>query len=179
MVLSDLAPGDTRAGRPPDSASALERGSTRGRDYLASREPWTARSGYASLGLAIAGAVVVALCWYGGSDRRTAEDQAGWLIGSLLGTAVFALGGAVWVISGFRAVRHGMRDLAADKRAFALGGDRRDIRVESTSSAHAGLVIGAGMVRAHRPDCPLTLGKQVRAVGPADDGLEGCGVCLP
>ncbi|HVE27933.1 MAG TPA: hypothetical protein VNC22_21150 [Sporichthya sp.] len=178
MVLSDLAPGDDTTYRS-DGVSASGYRPLRAREYLTAREPWSARSGIVAAALATAGAVVVGVCWYGGSDLRTAEDQAPWLIGSVIGTAVFALGGVLWVIAGFRSVRHGMRQLAADKREFALGGRITGSRDHAPASGHAGLVIASGMVRTHRPDCLLVLGKQVRAVGPADDGLEGCGVCLP
>lgn len=175
MVLSDVAPSDTRAVRrnPPRSAGA--RAGTPTRDYLTAQEPWTARTGLLTLVLAVAGVILVVVCWYGGSDLRTAEDQAPWLVGSIAGTVLFGLAGALWVISGFRAVRLGLHQLTRDKRAFALAGSPE----QTTAVTHSGLVIGAGMARVHRPDCLLVQGKQVRPVGMADDGLAGCGVCLP
>lgn len=173
MVLSDVAPTTSRSERRLARPSAGDSAAPT-RAYLTAEEPWTARTGLFSLALALAGSAVVVICWDGASDLRTAEDQASWLVGSIAGTVIFGFAGAVWVISGFRAVRLGLHQLARDKRAFALAG-----KPEPTGAvAHSGLVIGAGMARMHRADCLLVQGKQVRPVGMADDGLPGCGVCL-
>jgi hypothetical protein len=180
MVLSELTAPQAATAYRTDGASGSAVGPVRTRSYLGSQEPWSRRALSTCSGLALLGVVVVVVCWWGGSDRRTAEDQASWLIGSIVGTAAFALAGAGWILSGFRAVRRGMRDLAADKRVFALGGaidaGERDQDVPVDGST---LVVGPGMIRAHRADCLLVQGKQVRPVASSDARLEQCGVCLP
>jgi hypothetical protein len=186
MVLSEPV---TRREAPvtavPGASVARPAVAAHGRRYLESGEPWTPRSVRLALVLGALAALAAGLCWYGGSDKREVEDQVPWLLGSLLAVAFFALVGAVWLIAAFRTLRQGMRDLAADKRAFALGGRPVAGRVAASGASahaglpHSGLVVGAGMVRAHRPDCPLVQGKAVREVELTDRSLGACGVCLP
>lgn len=150
------------------------------RRYLLSPSPWPASAVGRSLFLSAVGVFGIGACWFGASRETNLHDQVGWILGSLMAVAAFELAGVTWLTQGFREVRRGVRDLEVDKKTVF---DLSAFKVAANSvPAHqvTDLVTAEGMTRAHRPDCPLVLGKNVRTppVEVSRD-LERCGVCLP
>ncbi len=127
------------------------------------------------------GAAGVAVCWNGASREVAFRDQIGWTIGAFLFLALFALAGVLWLMAGFRKVRHGIHELQGDlNMVFRV----EDLQVLGTVTAYeetngVDLVVAPGMHRAHRPDCMLARGKQVRALTPGErSSYPPCGLCM-
>ena len=149
------------------------------RRYLTSPSPWRARDFGRSVLLGLLGFAGIGACWYGAGGQTNLRDQVGWILASLLAVAVLVLSGVTWLVTGFREVRHGIRDLDLDKQAVFDLRDRVSISAD-LDSPQGGLVTAEGMSRVHRPDCLLVRGKSVQRV-PNDrpPGSRPCGVCLP
>ena len=141
------------------------------RRYLTSASPWRGRDVLRSALLGAVGATGVTAFWYQSSNEAAWRDQIGAILGGLLAVGVLVLGAVLWLITGFREVRRGLRDLEVDKQnVFSLLASR----AEGLAAPLDWLVVATGMTRAHRPECLLVRGKSVK---PAPSDLEPCGVC--
>jgi hypothetical protein len=152
------------------------------RRYLGEVSPWGRREAIGSVVLALIGAVGVGLCWNGASREEAFRDQIGWTVGAFAFLGLFVLAGVLWLMVGFRQVRHGVHELQAD---MAMVFRLEDLEVEALVGTATGepsgldLVVAPGMNRAHRPDCLLARGKQVRALTPSErSSYPPCGMCL-
>jgi hypothetical protein len=162
-------------------AAGTDEGGTR--RYLAAVSPWRRSEAVVPTVLALVGAVGVGGCWNGASREVAFRDQIGWTVGGFAFLGLFALAGVLWLMVGFRRVRHGVHELQAD---MAMVFRLQDLEVEAlvgtaTADQPTGLdlVVAPGMSRAHRPDCMLARGKQVRALTPSERGsYPPCGMCL-
>ncbi|MBA3741836.1 hypothetical protein [Sporichthya sp.] len=132
--------------------------------------------------MVVVGLAALGFCWYGVSGKATLDNQTPWLSGAVLAYAVCDVGIVLWLVAGFRAVRRGQRQVVFDTRS-ALGLSAvlaQGPTAEQAEVAAATLVTAPGMMRFHRPECPLVRGKSVRAMSPADASsadLATCGVC--
>lgn len=131
--------------------------------------------------LAVAGAVLCVLGWYGVSGERFAERQIPYLASSTIPGAALIVAGAVLASragSGVAAAR--MEELYALLVA-APGADASSSGPVAVSTGPPVTVPGGTMY--HRPDCPLTEGKATSEVtGPdsvGEGGLAPCPVCEP
>lgn len=177
MSATLAAPGAVTVPTESDAAPPRRRGRTA--RYDSAPSPWQRRDAVAPGVLAVAGVAVLAVGWVGASGEFVWRDQVGWLVTACVGTAVVVLGGALWLLVGFREVRRGFRDLRADQRrilGLASTPEPAMDRVSAVSTNPDGLVTSAGMTRAHRPDCLLMRGKPATAV-PDPDRHARCGVC--
>ncbi len=150
------------------------------RRYLGAVTPWRRREGVASAVIALIGAVGVGVCWNGASREAAFRDQIGWTVGAFLFLALFVLAGVLWLMVGFRQVRHGIHELLADMNMVFRLEDVTDLLgTPQDEPSGLDLVVAPGMNRAHRPDCLLAKGKQVRALTPAErSDYPPCGMCL-
>lgn len=161
--VDDLPPASAR-----ESAAPVRR-------YLHDPSPWAHEHVVRSVSLCTAGVFASLLCWYQLSGRDTFRGQSGWVVASMAAGGLFGVGMSGWLLAGFREVRRGQRELAADVRML--------FGLSSTPAAGPvadALVSGPGMTRAHRPSCRLVKGKSVAAVDAASReqaGLRRCGVC--
>jgi hypothetical protein len=152
-----------------------------GRRYLGDVSPWGHREGVAAAVLALGGAVGVGVCWNGASREAAFRDQIGWTVGAFGWFALFVLAGVLWLMAGFRQVRHGIHELQRDMNMVFRLEDVRDLVSRPVSEEPGGLdlVVAPGMHRAHRPDCMLARGKQIRALTPAErSSYPPCGLCM-
>jgi hypothetical protein len=151
------------------------------RRYLGELSPWRRAEGVAAAVLALAGAAGVGVCWNGASREVAFRDQIGWTIGAFLSLALFVLAGVLWLMAGFRQVRHGIHELQSDMNMVFRLEDVQGVvsRPAEEESSGLDLVVAPGMHRAHRPDCMLARGKQVRALTPAErSSYPPCGLCM-
>jgi hypothetical protein len=123
--------------------------------------------------LALVGLIVMVICWVQLSDKLIWRDQISWLVGAGLGAGAVVLGGVLWILVGMREVRRGFRDLRRQQRMLSSG-EPGPVPTVAPTGAVLTLVSGAGMTRAHRPDCLLLRGK---ATAPVADDRPRCGVC--
>ena len=126
---------------------------------------WCAMSGV--------GLIALGVSWYGISGMATPAGQALWINVAVAGIAVSALGNAVRLLRGRRAIglrRIGLVAMRPPAEVPAAG-------PQQTVMMPAGLVRVAGMARVHWADCPLVAGKRVTAAVLGDG--EPCGVCAP
>lgn len=147
--------------------------------YLGAVTPWRRLDAIVCSVVALVGAAGVGVCWNGASREAAFRDQIGWTVGSFLFLALFVLGGVLWLMVGFRRVRHGIHELHADANmVFHL--EELDV-LGATEAEPTGLdlVVGPGMQRAHRPDCMLVRGKRVNVLTPSQRAeFPPCGMCM-
>ncbi len=151
------------------------------RRYLGDVSPWSRREAVAAAVLALGGAAGVGVCWNGASREVAFRDQIGWTIGAFAFLGLFVLAGMLWLMSGFRQVRHGIHELQRDMNMVFRLEDLDGMVSVPVQQEPTGLdlVVAPGMHRAHRPDCMLARGKQVRALTPAErSSYPPCGLCL-
>lgn len=125
-----------------------------------------------------AGIGLIALfgAWFGASGSASVAQQAVWLNLGVAGFTVFAVGNALWLLRGRRAV--------GERRASLVWLDT-DEPEQAAPWARGGAVATQtwqfvrvpGAARAHHADCPLVAGKRVEPADLAD--AEPCGVCSP
>ena len=151
------------------------------RRYLSELSPWSRREGVAAAVLALVGAAGVGLCWNGASREAAFRDQIGWTVGAFAFLALFVVAAVLWLMAGFRHVRHGIHELQADMNMVFRLEDVQTIVRASAPEQTSGLdlVVAPGMQHAHRPDCMLARGKQVRALTPGErSSYPPCGLCM-
>jgi hypothetical protein len=180
VAVEGWGPFRTRAGaEPPTLVPPAGTRSERGRRYLGEVSPWARSTAVVPAVLGLIGTVGVGICWNGASRQAAFRDQIGWTVGAFLFLALFVLGAVLWLMVGFRSVRHGVHELQAD---LAMVFRLEDVSLELASSGETtglDLVVGPGMERAHRPDCMLARGKSVRALTPAErSSYPPCGMCM-
>jgi hypothetical protein len=142
------------------------------RGALLHHGPWRMRDRKIVLAGCAVGLVGLGICSWGGSGEVDLSDQLHWLVGGILCVALSAACLAYWLLSGLRTVRLEMA------RVFATVTPNRV--PTGVPAGRAALVTVAGMVRYHRPECPLVAGKTVRELDAATiaaEGLRECGAC--
>jgi hypothetical protein len=144
-----------------------------------------------------AGGIAIVVAWYIGSGDVSFNHQIGPLDVAVAGAVVAGLGNVMWLLRGRRAVGARRRALLPDPvvAAIATGtgtgsvGDRRLVS-SSAGAADAGtaapgpdlFVAGEGLVRFHRPECALAVGRSWELASRQqheDVGRLPCGVCRP
>lgn len=150
------------------------------RRYLGEVSPWRRREGVFAAVLALLGVVGVGICWNGASREAAFRDQIGWTVGGFLFLGLFVLAAVLWLMAGFRQVRHGVHELQADlNMVFRLEDLPGRVGGAHEQPSGVDLVVAPGMHRAHRPECMLARGKQVRALTPGERSeYPPCGMCL-
>lgn len=132
---------------------------------------WTSIGGLAAL--------VVSFIGVSGSDDR--DTQTVWIAVGIGGVVLAAVGNAVWLAAGARAVAARRRSVVV--RLDAWAGPSTIAGPSFPATVTAGLPVAtAAMTRYHRPDCPLVRGKPAEAADPTDHRARGrrpCGVCRP
>ncbi|MFI8827946.1 hypothetical protein [Streptomyces sp. NPDC053431] len=146
---------------------------------------------WAGLVAAAGGAVLSVAGWYGISGERFAERQLPYLASCTLPGAALIVAGAVLYVGGVLADRSegpGPGPEGAPERAYERGRGRERVGGEGDvsaapspphppSSSDPPLRVPGGTL-AHRPDCPLIMGKP-EAVPVGDAVLTPCPVCEP
>jgi hypothetical protein len=133
-----------------------------------------------------AGGIVIVVAWYVCSGDATLNRQIGPLDAAVAGLVFAGLGNVMWLLRGRRALGERRRALLPDlvPRDGAIG-HSADAHVGGAGSAGVEgdlLVGGEGMMRFHRPDCPLAVGRSWAVVTRQlheEAGRLPCGVCDP
>src|SRR2546423_920600 len=115
---------------------------------------WRSPVRAATFGSTLAGVVLVALGWVGVSGTRVVSHQLPWLVTSIAGLGLAALGQGVWVLSGRRTLGQGFvavlpapsRRAGADVQAADAPSERRDDGALVAVDGRVGLY--------HRLACP-------------------------
>jgi hypothetical protein len=142
------------------------------RGALLHHGPWCKRDRTIALGGCAVGLLGLGFCSWGGSGEVDLSPQLHWLVGGILCVALSAACLAYCLLSGLRTVRLEMARVFA-----AVIPNNVPAAVAAGSAA---LVTVTGMVRYHRPQCPLVAGKNVRELDAATiaaEGLRECGAC--
>lgn len=126
-----------------------------------------------SAGTAI-GLVAIVAAWHGVSGAAAVTSQAGWLNLAVGGAVISAIGNALWLLRGRRAV--------GDRRRQLISIGPASIDMPAPGSPDVTTPLGMpvrveGMHRIHRADCTLVHGKPV-VPAPLEEGTP-CGVCMP
>jgi hypothetical protein len=129
-------------------------------------------------GLAALGWLAMVVGWYQAAGRLRVEDQVGWAVLSVGGSAAVGLVTVLLVLAGRQAVEQRLRRVLG-----TVAEDRRStVPPAMASDSAAALVATDVMVRYHRPSCRLVHGKPIRpSERPAHEaaGRRPCGVCRP
>lgn len=121
--------------------------------------------------LSLLGLIAIIIAWFRANHTSSLTDEILWLNVAVTGFAVTAIGLALWLMRGRRAIGERRLSLVSFEPAVPGPAVRRQ-RVARTSSE---LVRVPGTRHVHDPDCPLVAGKQVE---PAEAGTgQRCGVC--
>jgi hypothetical protein len=135
--------------------------------------PWRKRDRTLVLGGCLLGLIGLGICSWGGSGEVDLSNQIDWLLGGILCVTVSSVSLAYWLLSGLRTVRLEV--------AHVFGTITPNRPVAQAVAAGSGrLVTVGGMVRYHRPECPLVAGKIVRDLDEATiaaEDLRECGAC--
>ena len=179
--VSALRPGDA-PGLAADGVAGRARPADRGalRESAAvgyAAEPWSRGDVIQFVAVSGVGLVLLAAGWIGAGGEALFEEQMPFLNLAIAGILVGAVGGAMWLISGLRAVRlrkAAVKTLLAARTPSAPAG--------SSPDAAGTFVAGPSMTRYHHPECSLVRGKQVSAASPIEHeraGRRRCGMCQP
>ena len=127
------------------------------------------------------GGVTLLAAWVGASGTDSYAAQLRWIALGIAALVVSGVGGALWILAGFRNTR-------ARQRAIAntVGQVLQQPGVTSTGTVAAPatdrLVTVESGTRYHRCSCALVAGKPSRSGSRATHkaaGLRACGVCRP
>ncbi|MEV6056678.1 hypothetical protein [Streptomyces sp. NPDC052107] len=149
-------------------------------------EPWQDRDVLMVCGTTLAGLALLVTAWFGAGGTASVVRQTAWLNLAVAGFALAAIGQCLWLLRARRAVgerRIALISLAPQKERADSYEDSYEGSYESSYEAKplrrtsTRLVRAAGMVKLHRPDCPLLVGKDVVVAAP--EAGELCGVCAP
>jgi hypothetical protein len=135
---------------------------------------------------ASAGGIVIVVSWYVCSGDAAFDRQIGPLDAAMAGLVFAGLGNVMWLLRGRRALGERRQVLLPDLPAVGAATERpADAEVGAAGSAEPEgdlFVGGEGMMRFHRPDCPLAVGRSwavaTRQVH-EEAGRLRCGVCDP
>lgn len=136
--------------------------------------------------LAGVGGVGLAACWFGAAGEADWHRQIPWIAGGTAAVMVAGFAMVVWLLAGMRQVHRGARALMAEILEDRLGIQPNPEPAATSgvqsqaligAGAEAGYVIGAGMTRAHRPECSLVRGKQTHEVSAAEMHERALGLC--
>jgi hypothetical protein len=138
-------------------------------------EPWTRRDLVQFSVLSAVSLALLAAGWIGAGGEALFEDQTPFLNLAVAGLLVGAAGGALWLVTGLRAVRVRKARVKELITARAGGG-----AVAGAETASDRLVSGPSMTRYHLAGCSLVAGKDVTAASQAEHeraGRRPCGMC--
>jgi hypothetical protein len=138
---------------------------------LGSSTPWTLRQLLGTVGVNVAGLIVIGAAWYGVGGASTLTAQIPWVNLAVLGLVLaFSADGALLL---------GARRAVGRSRLQLVPGVA--VVTQSTSPAPVWVWV-PGTRRAHRPGCPLVAGKAacgVDAVRIRAERLIRCEACEP
>lgn len=128
----------------------------------------------------VAGALVV-VGWYRTGGTEDLGSQVAWLELTVASLVVASAASCTWLVKGRRSLQHRARPLWSALDDW-VGGQLVDDRRTSPDREpeHFVIVVASGVCRYHRPACPLTAGKRLRAIGHHDRNgpdFRPCGVC--
>jgi hypothetical protein len=133
-----------------------------------------------------AGGIVIVVSWYVGSGDASFSRQIGPLDAAVAGLVFAGLGNVMWLLRGRRALGERRRALLPDVAAIAEATERAaegGVRGAGSTTSEGDLFVGGeGLVRFHRPDCPLAVGRSWAAFPRQEHegaGRSPCGVCNP
>jgi hypothetical protein len=135
--------------------------------------PWRKRDRTLVLGGCLLGLIGLGICSWGGSGEVDLSNQIDWLLGGIGCVTVSSVSLAYWLLSGLRTVRVEVASV------FGTITPNRPVAA-SVETGTGRFVTTGGMVRYHRPECPLVAGKTVRDLDEATiaaEGLRECGAC--
>lgn len=170
----------TTAVREPRARRAEARGNPNQPAYVAAASrrrrraavlgdgPWRKSDRTIVLGGCVIGLAGLAICSWQGSGEVDLSSQMNWLLVGIGCVSLSSVCLAYWLLSGLRAVRIEV--------AKVFGTIKPDIPAPDAVTG-TGFVTVTGMVRYHRPECPLVAGKTVRQVSGDAEGLKPCGAC--
>jgi hypothetical protein len=121
------------------------------------------------------GAILLLLAWWGASGTGKFSSQIAWVNVGIFGLVVAGSGGAVWLLTGRRAVGERAQSL------LPLGAARFVPETDVDGDGAMRLVASPRMTRYHRDGCQLIVGKNVRPASEAEHRAaerRPCGMCL-
>ncbi len=133
-----------------------------------------------------AGGIVIVVSWYVCSGDATFSRQIGPVDAAVGGLVLAGLGNVMWLLRGRRALGERRRALLPDIADFIEATERSaeaEVPAAGSAASEGDLFVGGeGMVRFHRPDCILAVGRSwavsTRQVH-EEAGRLPCGVCDP
>ena len=139
--------------------------------------PWGRRDTTLFAVLSTIGAVLLSAAWFGSGDGQTINGQVVWIDLAVVGLLAGTLGGALWLVTGLRAVR--LRKAAVEAR-LAVRAGVTDVAGPQASVAGT-FVANARMTRYHDAGCSLVAGKQTSPASRPEHeraGRRPCGMCV-
>ena len=134
-----------------------------------------------AFGSTLGGGALIAIGWVGASGTRVVGDQLPWLVTSIAGLALAALGQGFWIMSGRRTLGRGF--VAILPAPARRGDDPARATVGLVEVPDDALVAVDGRVGLyHRPVCAFVQGKPMSSVPRAAHERAGrtpCEVCQP
>jgi hypothetical protein len=142
---------------------------------------WSRRTASIVAVLGAGGFVAMAIAWRGTATTVRVDHQVDWLPLGVAGASAATLAMVGWVLAGRRSVAERVAGLTALVPAHSSSASNAAAESRAGRAAEpAALVATDGMVRYHRPSCPLVAGKPARAQGRAAHEAAGrrpCGIC--
>jgi hypothetical protein len=121
------------------------------------------------------GGILLLLAWWGASGTGKFSSQIVWVNVAIVGLVVAGSGGAVWLLTGRRAVGERAEAL------LPLGAASFVPETDVDGDGARRLVAAPRMTRYHRDGCQLVAGKDLRVASEAEHRAAGrrpCGMCL-
>lgn len=125
----------------------------------------------------VVSAVLVLMAWWGTSGTTDLASQVRWVNAGVSGLILMGSGYTIWLLHGRRAVTERRRRVLA-----GLESAPTPATAAVTAEGSTKVVAGDRMTRYHRPECPLVIGKPVKATTRATQERarrRPCGVCSP
>jgi hypothetical protein len=136
--------------------------------------PWSNQDVARLLGGNALGLLLVLIGWYQASGASVERTQLAWVELGIAGVIIAGLVDATWLLRGRSAI-HTAVDVVIGPVVHA----ERAHAVRPSADTRPSLVWVPNTSRYHRPDCPLTAGKETRAADPAQQRrLAACEVCI-
>ena len=138
-------------------------------------EPWRRRDVTRFAAVTVIGLVLLGAGWFGAGGEAALDKQVPFINLAVAGVLVGTAGGALWLVTGLRAVRS--RKAVVKALIAARAGGPAGASAPRASDT---LVAGPAMTRYHRPDCSLVAGKPVSPAPRQEHeraGRRPCGMC--
>jgi hypothetical protein len=134
--------------------------------------PWSPADAVRWLVIGLLGHILAVVAWFLAANEDTLDGQVPWVSLAVAGFALAAYADLTWLLQARFAI--------VQRRVRLLPGDVP--RPPVAAVADGTIVGGPGLVRFHRPSCPLAAGRAWPTLArhdAVDEGRRPCGVCKP